>query len=115
MSSRCSIAALLTLPVSAVVCGAGFAAVLGTPHLSIHAASLIPIVIAAAFVVSPMLAWHLAPRLSSTHRRQAETKRRLLEERARREAAMQHRHFTRQPVPVLVRTGRQLLPRPGAR
>ena len=108
MSSRCSIAMVITLPVSAVVLGSGAAVVLGMPALSSHATLLLPVVVLATIVIAPLIAWRLAPRLSARHRRQAATKRRLLEERARRELLMPNRHFIQQRVPVAARAAPRL-------
>ena len=112
MSSRISIAAVLTLPLGVVMFGTGAAIVLGTPFLSPYAPALLPLVGVAALLVSPVVAYFLAPCLSARHRRQAATKRRLLEERARREIKQPHRHFIRQRVPVAVRAAPRLSSRP---
>jgi hypothetical protein len=72
MTTRAYIAGLLSLMVNAVVFGAGAITVLSIPELNARAAYLLPAVIAASFMISPFVAWYLAPRLRSRwHREEA--------------------------------------------
>jgi uncharacterized protein (DUF983 family) len=59
--TRLRVAALIFVMVNAVVFGVGLVAVLTTPALSQHAFLWIPVVIVSSFVLSPPLAWLIAP------------------------------------------------------
>lgn len=65
MKTRTMIAGIITLPINAVLFGAGAVAVLATPQLSEHAVYLLPAVIVASFALTVPMAWLLAPRLRS--------------------------------------------------
>jgi ABC-type sulfate transport system permease subunit len=69
MSTRASIALLINMMVNAVLFGAGTILVLSIPELSSQAAFLLPAVIIAAFLVSPLIAWQIAPMLRSRWQR----------------------------------------------
>jgi uncharacterized protein (DUF983 family) len=59
--TRLRVAALIFVMVNAVVFGVGLVAVLTTPAPSQHAFLWIPVVIVSSFVLSPPLAWLIAP------------------------------------------------------
>lgn len=63
MSTRSSIALLISTMVSSVLFGMGAVVVLSVPSLVPKAAYLLPAVIAASFALTPFIAWHLAPNL----------------------------------------------------
>lgn len=67
MSTRAWIAGLIALMINAVFFGAGVIAVLSIPALADNAAILIPAVIVAAFVLTPGIAWVIAPRLRARY------------------------------------------------
>ena len=69
MSTRASIAVLISMMVNAVVFGIGAIAVLSIPQLNDHAAYLLPIVIAMSFMISPFIAWQIAPTLRARWQR----------------------------------------------
>ena len=69
MSIRASIATLVSMMVNAVVFGIGAIAVLSIPQLSANAAYLLPIVVVASFLISPFIAWQIAPMLRSRSQR----------------------------------------------
>jgi uncharacterized protein (DUF983 family) len=59
--TRLGVAALVFLMANAVVFGAGLVAVLTVPTLSQHAFFWIPAVVISSFVLSPPIAWLIAP------------------------------------------------------
>ncbi|MBC7280939.1 hypothetical protein [Hoeflea sp.] len=63
MRTRTMIAAMIALPVNAVIFGAGAIAVLSIPALAEQAKYLLPAVIVGGFLVTFPVAWVLAPRL----------------------------------------------------
>ena len=63
MRTRTLIAALIALPVNAVLFGAGAIAVLSVPVLAEQAKYLLPVVIVTALAATLPVAWMLAPRL----------------------------------------------------
>lgn len=69
MSIRASIAAVISMMVNAVVFGIGAIAVLSIPQLNAHAIYLLPIVIVMSFLISPFIAWQIAPMLRSRWQR----------------------------------------------
>ena len=69
MSIRASIATLVSMMVNAVVFGVGAIAVLAIPQLSANAAYLLPLVVIASFMISPFIAWQIAPMLRSRWQR----------------------------------------------
>jgi hypothetical protein len=69
MSIRASIATLISMMVNAVVFGVGAIAVLSIPQLSANAAYLLPIVVVTSFLISPFIAWQIAPMLRSRRQR----------------------------------------------
>lgn len=73
MRTRIAIAALISLPTSAVLFGIGAATVLSIPALSVDAAFWLPIVIGTSFLLAPIISWVLAPRLRSRWQRQHPT------------------------------------------
>ena len=83
MSTRFSIALLLCGLVSSVLFGVGATTVLSIPSLSAHASLLLPIVIAASFILSPVICWGLAPMLRAQYSREEEAKRVRLERATR--------------------------------
>lgn len=62
-STRAQIAGVISLMVNAVLFGAGAVTVLSVPALDAHAAILLPAVVAASLLATPVVAWRLAPRL----------------------------------------------------
>jgi uncharacterized membrane protein YciS (DUF1049 family) len=69
MSTRTAIAALIWMMVNAVVFGAGAIAVLSIPQLNANAAFWLPAVVAASFIISPLIAWQIAPTLRARWQR----------------------------------------------
>lgn len=67
MSVRIFITILVTLMTSSVVFGIGAVAVLSVPMLNDNAKVLLPIVIVASFVIGPIIAWYIAPRLRARY------------------------------------------------
>ena len=65
MQTRNLIAAVISLPVNAVLFGAAAIVVLTVPSLRAHAAVLLPVVIVASFVLTFPVSWVIAPRLRS--------------------------------------------------
>ncbi len=65
MSTNTRIALLISMMVNAVIFGAGAVTVLSIPHLSERAPFLLPVVIAASFLLSPFVARIIAPRMRS--------------------------------------------------
>lgn len=63
MQTRTAIAALIALPVNAVLFGVGAVTVLSIPAFSEHAKYLLPAVVVLGFVATVPIAWILAPRL----------------------------------------------------
>lgn len=63
MSVRLQIAIMVGLMVNAIIFGIGAVTVLSVPWLSIHAAYLLPAVVVCAFIITPFIAWTIAPRL----------------------------------------------------
>ena len=59
--ARLRVAALIFTMVNAVVFGVGLVTVLTTPSLAQHAFFWIPTVVVSSFVISPPLAWFIAP------------------------------------------------------
>jgi hypothetical protein len=80
MSNRLSISVLLFMIVSAVLFGIGATTVLSIPSLSERAPVLLPIVIVLSFVLAPIFAWLIAPKLRAKYSRVAEAKRSMVEE-----------------------------------
>lgn len=70
MSTRGYIAALIAMMVNAVIFGAGAITVLSIPALNAKAIYLLPLVIAASFIVSPFISWRIAPMLRSRWQRE---------------------------------------------
>ena len=63
MSIRTYIAFLVSMMVNAVVFGVGAIAVLTIPQLEADAWFWLPLVVAVSFIVSPFIAWQIAPML----------------------------------------------------
>ncbi len=72
MSTRAYIAALISMMINAIIFGTGAIVVLTIPALNAHAAYLLPIVVALAFIISPFIAWAMAPMLRFRWQRQHE-------------------------------------------
>ena len=67
MVARIYITILLSLMTCSVLFGIGAVAVLSVPTLSEQAKFLLPVVIAASFVLGPIIAWFMAPRLRARY------------------------------------------------
>jgi hypothetical protein len=67
MGPRVYITILLSFMTCSVLFGIGAVAVLSVPGLSEQAKFLLPIVIAASFVLGPIIAWFMAPRLRARY------------------------------------------------
>jgi uncharacterized membrane protein YciS (DUF1049 family) len=67
MSARIYITLLLSFMTCSVLFGIGAVAVLSVPALSEQAKFLLPVVIAASFVLGPIIAWFMAPRLRARY------------------------------------------------
>lgn len=67
MRTRTQIAALIAVPVNAVLFGAGAVAVLSVPALAEQAKYLLPAVIIVGIMATFPVAWMLAPRLRARH------------------------------------------------
>ena len=63
MPTRLQIAALLALMISSVLFGIGAITVLSVPSLNADAAFYLPVVIILSFVLTPPIAWMMAPRM----------------------------------------------------
>jgi ABC-type sulfate transport system permease subunit len=70
MSIRAWISVLVSMMVNAVVFGIGAVAVLAIPALEAEAWFWLPLVIVVSFVISPFIAWQIAPMLRSRWQRQ---------------------------------------------
>ena len=60
-NARLRVAALIFTMVNAVVFGVGLVTVLATPMLAQHGFFWIPAIVVGSFVLSPPLAWFIAP------------------------------------------------------
>lgn len=69
MSIRAYITALVSMMVNAVVFGIGAIAVLSIPALTGDAWFWLPLVVAVSFIVSPFIAWAIAPMLRARWQR----------------------------------------------
>jgi hypothetical protein len=67
MGPRFYITILLSLMTCSVLFGVGAVTVLSVPALDEQAKFLLPIVIAASFVLGPIIAWFMAPRLRARY------------------------------------------------
>lgn len=67
MGPRIYITILLSLMTCAVLFGIGAVAVLSVPALNEQAKFLLPAVIVASFVLGPIIAWFMAPRLRARY------------------------------------------------
>jgi hypothetical protein len=78
MGPRLYITIMLSLMTCAVLFGMGAVVVLSVPTLNEQAKFLLPAVIAASFVLGPIIAWFMAPRMRARYwkarGRAAETK-----------------------------------------
>ena len=63
MSTRVFITMLVSLMTNAVIFGIGAVAVLSIPALAEHVKYLLPVVVVVSFVLAPVAAWFIAPRL----------------------------------------------------
>lgn len=66
MKTRTYMAGTLSLMINAVLFGIGAIAVLSIPALTAHATILMPAVIITSLVITPFIAWKLAPQLRLT-------------------------------------------------
>ena len=67
MSTRFQIAVLLSLMINAVLFGTGMIIVLTIPDLAKNAKYLIPVVIGCSFMITPLIAWLIAPRMRNRY------------------------------------------------
>ena len=67
MTSRLSIALLIMMMTNAVLFGIGAVIVLSIPALNDHAKILLPLVIVFSFLLGPVAAWYIAPRLRARY------------------------------------------------
>jgi len=67
MGPRIYITILLSLMTCAVLFGIGAVAVLSVPALNEQAKILLPAVIVASFLLGPIIAWFMAPRLRARY------------------------------------------------
>lgn len=67
MGPRIYITIMLSLMTCAVLFGIGAVIVLSVPMLSEQAKFLLPAVIAASFVLGPIIAWFMAPRMRARY------------------------------------------------
>jgi hypothetical protein len=67
MDPRLYITIMLSLMTCAVLFGIGAVAVLSVPALSEQAKFLLPVVNVASFVLGPIIAWFMAPRLRARY------------------------------------------------
>jgi hypothetical protein len=67
MTSRMSIALLVTMMTNSVFFGIGAIVVLSVPALNEHAKYLLPAVIVLSFLLGPIVAWYIAPRMRARH------------------------------------------------
>ena len=81
MSTRAYIAVLVGMMVNAVLFGIGATAVLTIPAFQDNLFFWMPVVVVASFLISPLIAWKIAPMLRSRWQRR------------RREAALQHQQL----------------------
>jgi len=65
MRKRLIVAALVYLPVNAVLFGIKFVSIMTIPALTVHSETLIPIATIATFILAIPIAWYLAPYLQS--------------------------------------------------
>jgi hypothetical protein len=65
MRKRLIVAALVYLPVNAVLFGIKFVSIMTIPALTAHSAMLIPIATVATFILALPIAWYLAPYLQA--------------------------------------------------
>ena len=73
MPTRLQIAALLALMISSVLFGIGAITVLSVPSLNADAAFYLPVVIILSFVLTPPIAWMMAPRMRARFWRERDT------------------------------------------
>ncbi len=69
MTTRLSIAVIVWMMTAAVLTGTGIIAVLSIPQLNNNATFWLPVVIAAGLIVSPLIAWQIAPMLRARWQR----------------------------------------------
>ncbi|MFN0263950.1 hypothetical protein ACKTEK_08750 [Tepidamorphus sp. 3E244] len=63
MKTRHQITALVAMQIAPVIFGLGIIAVLMIPALNANAMYLIPLAVAASFLISPLIAYRIAPEL----------------------------------------------------
>jgi len=69
MTTRTTIAILIWMMAAAVLTGIGIITVLSVPQLNNNATFWLPVVIAAGLVISPIIAWQIAPMLRARWQR----------------------------------------------
>jgi uncharacterized membrane protein len=69
MQTRTHVSVLISTMVNAVIFGIGAITVLSIPTLAASAWFWLPVVIVVSFLVSPFIAWKLAPRLMLRYQR----------------------------------------------
>ncbi|CAG1015938.1 MAG: hypothetical protein F9K19_13010 [Rhizobiaceae bacterium] len=72
MNTDLFITALVSMMTNAVLFGAGAITVLSVPTLNDQAKYLLPVVIVASFILAPLVAWFIAPRLRARNWRRPE-------------------------------------------
>ncbi|MEX0405138.1 hypothetical protein ABGN05_05620 [Aquibium sp. LZ166] len=72
MKTRTYLTGIVSLMVNAVLFGAGVVVVLSVPALSEHAIYLIPAVVVASFILTPFIAWKIAPRMRLSYWKERE-------------------------------------------
>ncbi len=72
MSTRTYISGMISLMVNAVLFGSGAVVILAIPALREHVVWLLPAWIVFALVITPPIAWFMAPRLRLRYWRQKE-------------------------------------------
>jgi len=76
MRTRVYIAGVLALMINAVLFGIGAVGVLSVPPLNAEAQFYLPLITALSVLLTPPIAWAMAPRLRARTWRRAETERR---------------------------------------
>jgi uncharacterized Tic20 family protein len=77
MSVRFQIAALLSVVVNAVVFGVGAITVLTVPPFAEQAKFLLPLCVVMSLIITPLIAWLIAPRLRNRYWRRREAMQKL--------------------------------------
>lgn len=72
MSVRLQLAIMVGLMINAVLFGIGAVIVLSIPALNDNAKYLLPVVVVTCFILTPFIAWLMAPRLRLSYWRERE-------------------------------------------